>query len=140
MPEQISKDRRARALPTTRRFNIAVFCSIIHYFALVSTVTALVILLARPNELGLMFTLGGLGLSIFTWVVAYLQRKSAYCPLCKGTPLLNSGAHPHLSAKRLFPLNHGVTAVLSIITTQKFRCMYCGADFDLLKIPHHPGR
>lgn len=137
MPIQSSKSRRTRSLHKTRPFNVAVFFCIIHYFGLITTTTALVLLILNPTQLGLAIVLGGLFFSVFTWVVAYFRRKSAFCPLCKGTPLFNSGAHPHESARRIYPLNHGVSAVLSIIVTQKFRCMDCGSDFDMLKIPHY---
>ena len=55
--------------------------------------------------------------SAIMWLIAFFKRRAAYCPLCKGTPLINSGALPHSRARRLFPLNHGVTATLSIIAT-----------------------
>ena len=61
------------------------------------------------------------------------SRRSARCPLCKGTPYLNTGALTHRNATRLFPLNHGTSALLSSLITQRFRCMYCGTRFDLLK-------
>jgi hypothetical protein len=71
------------------------------------------------------------------WIIAFFKRRAAHCPLCKGTPLLNSGARPHAKARRFYPFNHGMTATLSIIATQRFCCMYCGSDFDLLKTPSH---
>jgi len=72
----------------------------------------------------------GAGLS---WVLCFLKRRSARCPLCKGTPFLDTGALTHRKASRLFPLNHGTSAVLSTLFTQRFRCMYCGTRYDLLK-------
>ncbi len=137
MPIQNSKVKRARSLHTHRPFNVAVFCSVIHYFGLVTTLTTLVFLIINPRELGLILVLVGVVFSLVTWIIAYYRRKLAFCPLCKGTPLLNSGAYPHASARRIYPFNHGVTAVLSIIVIQKFRCMDCGSDFDMLKIPHY---
>ena len=74
-----------------------------------------------------------MGFSALMWLVAYFKRRSAHCPLCKGTPLLNTGARTHMRARRLFPFSHGVTATFSILAVQRFRCMYCGSDYDLLK-------
>ena len=71
--------------------------------------------------------------SIITLIISYSKRRSARCPLCIGTPLLNSGALAHKRSFALGPLNEGFTAVLSIACTQKFRCMYCGTRYDLLK-------
>jgi hypothetical protein len=66
-------------------------------------------------------------------VASLLKRRSILCPLCKGTPLVSSRAHVHSKAFRIFPLNHATTAMLTILFTQTFRCMYCGSRFDVLK-------
>lgn len=139
MPTQDTKGSRTKSLPSCRRFYTAVICSIINIATLAVTVTALVQLLSAPSPLKLIITLGALAGSLATWLLAHLQRKNALCPLCKGTPLANTGALPQRSAQRLRPLNEGSTAVLSIIATQRFRCMYCSSNFDLLKPSRHQG-
>ncbi len=128
---------RARSLPSRRPFDTAVFFSMIHYLGLVTTVTSFVCYLMAPSELASRFIVGGLIFSATSWLLTFFKRRAAHCPLCKGTPLVNSGAHTHTKAVRILPFNHGITAVLSIIATQKFRCMYCGSDYDLLKPPSH---
>jgi hypothetical protein len=128
---------RARSLPSSRPFNIAVFFSSLHFLGLISTGTAFVLFFMEPSQLAMKMVVGGIAFSVVTWLIAFFKRRSAHCPLCKGTPLINSGALPHSRATRLYPLNHGVTATLSVIATQTFRCMYCGSDFDLLKKPSH---
>ncbi|MEO5714433.1 MAG: hypothetical protein ABIT37_13175 [Luteolibacter sp.] len=109
----------------------------IHYLGLVTTVTSFVCYFIQPSVLASDFVVGGLAFSAASWLLAFFKRRAAHCPLCKGTPLVNSGAHTHAKAFRLVPFNHGITAVLSIIATQRFRCMYCGSDYDLLKPPSH---
>ncbi len=111
--------------------------SALHYLVLVATGTAGIIFVLRAEESAFRLALAGLGFSVLTWFIAWFKRRGAWCPLCKGTPLVESGARPHSRARRLFPLNHGVTATLSILATLSFRCMYCGSDFDLLKTPSH---
>lgn len=108
-----------------------------HYFGWITTVTAFVLFFIEPSQLASKVILGGLGFSGVTWLIAFFKRRSAYCPLCKGTPLIDSGALAHSKATRLYPLNYGTSATLSIIATQTFRCMYCGSDFDLLKTPSY---
>jgi len=127
----------ARSLRTSRPFIIAVFFSGLHYLGLITTISAFILCFMQPSQLAMQVILGSMVFSAVTWLVAFFKRRSAYCPLCMGTPLVNSGAFPHARATRVFPFNHGVTATLSIIATQTFRCMYCGSDFDLLKIPSH---
>jgi hypothetical protein len=135
--EAKSRVLRARSLPSSRPFNVAVFFWALHFLALITTLTVLMKLLMAPNPEILKVTLSCIGFCIVMWIIAFFKRRNAYCPLCKGTPLINSGALPHSQAKRFYPLNQGVTATLSIIATQRFCCMYCGSDFDLLKTPSH---
>lgn len=128
---------RARSLPSSRPFNVAAFFSAMHYFGLITTATAFVLFFIEPSQLATKVIVGGIAFSGFTWLIAFFKRRSAHCPLCKGTPMINSGALAHSRASRLYPLNHGVSATLSILATQTFRCMYCGSDFDLLKTPSY---
>jgi hypothetical protein len=124
---------RARSLPFPRHFIVAALLSAIHYLAILGWLTCVVIFLLNSTELACWMVIGFLITVIITWILALLKRRSARCPLCKGTPLLNSGALPHGKAFRIPPLNHGVTATLSLICTQEYRCMYCGNLYDLLK-------
>lgn len=131
------KALRARSLPSSRPFTVAGFFSALHYFGLITTLTAFVLFLSEPSQLATKVVVGGLAFSGVTWLIAFLKRRCAHCPLCKGTPLLNSGAFAHSRATRIYPFNHGVSATLSVIATQTFRCMYCGSDFDMLKTPSY---
>ena len=127
--------QRARSLPHSRPFRVAVFFCSLHYLGLIACATALGAFFVNPSEAASRLLVAGIGFSALTWLIAFFKRRSVFCPLCKGTPLINSGARTHIRARRILPLNHGTTAVLSILATQKFRCMYCGSDFDLLKPP-----
>ena len=132
-----AKARRARSLPNARPYRIAVFFSSLHYLGLIATVTALVFVLIQPSLVAMRTVVGGILFCALTWLIAFFKRRGACCPLCKGTPLINSGARAHIQARRIPPFNHGVSAILSIIAKQKFSCMYCGSYFDLLKPPSH---
>lgn len=126
---------RARSLPHRGPFQIAVFFAVIHYLCLIATITLAVLFAMNPHPDSATLVFSGIGASLFTWFIAFFRRRSAKCPLCKGTPLLNTRASTHSKATRLYPLNHGTTAIVSIVFTQRFRCMYCGTPFDLLKSP-----
>ena len=93
----------------------------------------------RPRDSMVAPLIVAIVLCAVTWFVAFLRRRSVRCPLCKGTPLLDSRASRHVKARRLPPFNHGTTAVLGVIFTQRFRCMYCGTPYDMLK-PRSPQR
>jgi hypothetical protein len=126
---------RARSVRFARPFRTAVFFTSIFFLVFIGTSAALVAFFIQPSQLAARLLVGGIALSVLTWVIAYFKRRAVYCPLCKGTPLVNSGARPHVRARRFGPFSHGISAVMSILATQKFRCMYCASDYDLLKPP-----
>jgi hypothetical protein len=124
---------RARSVPNARPFRVAVFFMVLHYLGLIAAITAMVSVFFEPHPQAPRVMIAALAFSGANWLIAYFKRRAAHCPLCKGTPLINSGAMPHARARRLPPFNHGVSAMLSILACHKFRCMYCGSDYDLLK-------
>ncbi len=128
---------RARSLPSSRPFNVAAFFAALQYMGMITVVTAFLVMFHEPSQLAVRVIVGAIVFSAAMWLIAFFKRRSARCPLCKGSPLINSGARAHSRAKRVYPFNHGVSATLSILATQTFRCMYCGSDFDLLKTPSH---
>ncbi|QJE95195.1 hypothetical protein [Luteolibacter luteus] len=129
----VEQTSRARSLHDKRPFNVAVFFAVIHYLCLIAFLTCAVILVLNPVEGSVMILIASLVGCLFSWLVSFFKRRSARCPLCKGSPLLDTGAVKHTKAFRLPPLNHGNTAVLGILFLQRFRCMYCGTPFDMLK-------
>lgn len=128
---------RARSVPHKRAFVRAVFLSAMHYMGILAALTTLVVFFLNPTHLATRVFMGCVVFIGITWLLAFFKRRSTHCPLCKGTPLINTGALTHQKATRIWPFNHGVSAILSIIATQKFRCMYCGTLYDLMKIPAH---
>ncbi len=124
---------QARSLPLRKPFYIAALLSALHYMSLIVTIFSLIRCFTQPSDLTSSLFVGSLIFSILTWLVAFFKRRATVCPLCKGTPLFDTGALPNVRAIRFRPFNYGVSATLSIIAFQRFRCMYCAADFDLLK-------
>ncbi len=138
-PRQITppmaKEHRARSLPSASPFRVAVFFSSLHYLGWIATITTMVSFYLVPCHEATEVLIGCMVFCAITWLIAFFKRRNTFCPLCKGTPLMETGARVHVRAKRIFPCNHGVSATLTILATQKFRCMYCGSDYDLLKPP-----
>lgn len=132
-----SQISRLRSVPDRQPYIRAVLFSAIHYMGILATITTLAIFITEPSHLATRVMIACLGFTALSWLLAFFKRRTTHCPLCKGTPLLDAGAIPHKNAVRFFPLNHGVSATLSIIAAQKFRCMYCGTGFDILKEPSH---
>ena len=128
---------RARSVPRRLIFVKAVAVSAIHYLGIFAVITALAVFFIEPSRPAMKFFILSLGFTVASWIVAFIRRRNTHCPLCKGTPLVESGALVHQRARRIFPFNHGVSTIFSILATQTFRCMYCGTLFDILKTPSH---
>jgi hypothetical protein len=124
---------RARSVRSARPFRMAVLCWSLSWLGMGLSLAVLALAIGMPVPLMPQLLIGSLAFGGLMWLIAFFKRRAVGCPLCKGTPLLNSGAMPHQRARRLPPFNHGVSAMLSIMVTQRFRCMYCASEFDLLK-------
>ena len=125
--------KRARSVPFKKHFVSAVFFGGLFYLLLLAALTSIAVYVKLQSKLSVMVLLGCMGLAIFVWIIGLFKRRSACCPLCKGTPYLNTGAHLHEKAYKLPVLNHGNTNMVRTIFTQRFRCMYCGTPYDFLK-------
>ena len=128
--------QRDRSVPYKKPFVIAVLSMLMFYLAVIGLVTAIAVFAFVTKELqhrAAYLIAGMLGASVFFWILAYLMRRKANCPLCKCTPLLDNLALKHQKARKVWPLNYGNTAILSILLNQRWRCMYCGTPFDILK-------
>lgn len=124
---------RCRSLPSAHHFRFAVTLCAIHYLCLITMLTTAVMLILYPDQRASRLLIATTAATIASWFLALLKRRSTMCPLCKGTPLVESGARLHERAQRLPPLTHGTSTILSILFLLRFRCMYCGTDYDLLK-------
>jgi len=127
------KTSYARSVPNAMRFRLAAGVEVFHLTALLCTMAALVAIFVEPSKEASLILIVAMVTSAASWLISFLMRRRVCCPLCKGTPLLNSGAATHIRAWRIKPLNNGVSSSLAIFFTKKFRCMYCGSDYDLLK-------
>ncbi|GAA5484146.1 hypothetical protein [Haloferula sargassicola] len=127
--------RGYRSLPYKRPFFLSMLFYALWLLSLIATVTLAVLFVrTQDRDLGIPLVACMLG-SALLWAIAYPVRRSAKCPLCKGTPLLDNRAAKHARARRFFPLNYGTSALLSLFLTHRYRCMFCGNPFDLLKKP-----
>ena len=134
-----SFEERARSVPYRRTYVISVLLCALFYLSVVGALSTLVVTI-RDRSLPMAGLLAFLViLSGIFWFLSFLKRRTATCPLCKGTPLLDTRALKHEKAVRFFPLNYGTTNVLRIMARLQFRCHFCGTPFDLLKPIHGHG-
>ena len=128
-----SFEDRARSVPYRRCYVTSVSLCVASYICMMGALAAFTFIIPYPGiapgtTLGVLVLLSG----IF-WLLSLFKRREATCPLCKGTPLLDSKARTHQKAVRFLPLNYGTTNVIRIIFRQQFRCHFCGTPYDLLK-------
>ena len=131
--EKRSFSNRARSVPYRGAFVGSVaLCAIV--FTCIIGVVAAGVSLALERNLATGLALAGFMLAgALFWILSYLKRREAMCPLCRGTPLLDNRAHHHPKAVRFGPINYGITNVIRIMATLQFRCHLCGTPFDILK-------
>jgi hypothetical protein len=132
-----NQTKRSRSMPYRGSFYVATFWTLFYIFWIITTITAVVMFLLyhknNPSHFFLYTVVIGVLFSLLSLIISFFKRRKALCPLCRGTPLLNNGARVHQKSLYIPPLNHGYTAIVSIVFTQKFCCMYCGTKYDLLK-------
>ncbi|WP_193212044.1 hypothetical protein [Luteolibacter marinus] len=129
---------RARSLHDKRPYNVAVFSTLLHYLCMIAFLTCIVIVILNPEPSSIPPLVISFIATATTWLISFFKRRSARCPLCKGSPLMDTGASKHAKSYRLPPFNHGTTAILGILFLHRFRCMYCGTPYDLLKKSSNP--
>lgn len=74
-----------------------------------------------------------LALFIASRLGAFVLSSHLHCGLCRGAVMSEKGCRKHVDAVRIRPLSHRATAVLSVLFTLSFKCMYCGTRFRLWK-------
>jgi hypothetical protein len=124
---------RLRSVPYRSPYVVAAILGLINFCGAVAILTTLPMFILRPSPLGVRILVASVIFYFVTATASFLKRRHVLCPLCKGTPLSNTRAHVHPKAFRIFPLDYGTSSMIALLFTQTFRCMYCGARFDLLK-------
>jgi hypothetical protein len=81
--------------------------------------------------------LGGLGTFTVCRVSVFVLSKTLTCPLCHGTVMHEKRCRKHANAFRIWPLSYRASAVISILFTASFRCMYCGTPWRLQRTSRH---
>ena len=131
---KLSFSERARSLPFPQHFHSSLRWLAITLLFFICFITSGACLYFAPSPENAYILIAFLVVTIITWIIGFLVRKRATCPLCKGTPFLDSRARVHQKAIRFFPLNYGTTNLIRACLTRRFRCHFCGSPFDLLKV------
>ena len=134
MPEKLPYGQRARSVPHKGAFLVAVWWMCLFWIGLLATLTALIVLLVQePTKFKAIVFIVCMGSTALVWLIGFFKRLNARCPLCKGTPYLQTGAHVHEKATRIFPFNYSTSNLIRTVFAQRMRCHYCGTPYDYLK-------
>ncbi|RYD38773.1 MAG: hypothetical protein EOP87_00860 [Verrucomicrobiaceae bacterium] len=132
-PPQPATAARLRSVPYKTPYVWAQIFALSNYAGAVAVLTCLPILLLEPTPRNSKILAGSVAAYALTGLISFFNRRRVLCPLCKGTPLAGSRARIHPKARRIFPLDFATSALLSLLFSQTFCCMYCASRFDLLK-------
>ncbi len=125
--------RRARHHPRAGRILQVALLHLLSWAAAVTFVGAGWQLWQTDDKTYGWWALGGLVLFAVARCVAFCLARHLNCTLCHGTVMQEKNCRKHARAVRLPLLSHRNTAVLSVVATGSFCCMYCGTPFRLKK-------
>jgi hypothetical protein len=131
--EPLHRVRRARHFHRSGYAYLVAALLFLAMVALVSFVTFGVLMaLTRDRNMGLVALASCAAFVLLRLIAAWHTRKLT-CGLCHGTLLHEKRCLKHERAEKWPLLGHRSTAVLRIIFTLGFTCMYCGTPYRLRK-------
>lgn len=129
----VQRVRRPRHFPRPGRAVLAALLLTLAFFGMVGfLVCGIRLWLTGERDWGL-YALASLGVFVIARISAAWQTHRLHCPLCHGTVLHEKRCRKHGDARKLPLLGYRSSAVLSLLCTGLFTCMYCGSAFRLRK-------
>ena len=132
-PDTAPRVRRSRAFPRPWRIWFVSLLLAVSFLFLCGFIALAVALPVTGNRTLGFASLVLLVLFISSRFTAFVLSSHLHCGLCHGAVMLEKGCRKHVEAVRIRPLSYRATAVLSVLFTLSFKCMYCGTRFRLWK-------
>lgn len=101
------------------------------YAALPATLYFTVRLILEPEGGWQVWALGSLIALVAALVLGTVLSAMTKCALCHGTPLLGKSCRKHQLANKIPLLTYRASAILHLVFTGRFRCMFCSTPFRL---------
>lgn len=130
-PLETNRSRRARSYHRPGRVLLVAFLLLLAFVGFVAFGIGVVQMTRSDDPQWGWLALGGLGLFTLSRITVFFLASSLTCPLCHGTLMHERRCRKHEKAFRLKPLSYRASAVISLLTTTTFRCMYCGTAYRL---------
>lgn len=130
-PIEAPRTRRARAFHRRGRLVLVALLLVLAFVGFIAFALGVVEMLRTQNRDWGWVALTGLGIFVLTRLVVFVLAGTLSCPLCHGTVMHEKRCHKHRDALRIGPLSYRASAVLSLLFTGTFRCIYCGTPWRL---------
>jgi len=130
-PIEPAREHRARGFHRPGRLLVVALLLLTAFTAFGVFVWGVVDILQIGRRESGWLALGGLGVFIVARTAAFVLARTLTCPLCHGTVMQEGRCLKHADAFRIRPLSHRASAVLMLLCTGAFRCMYCGTAYRL---------
>jgi hypothetical protein len=130
-PLETSRTRRARGYHRPGRLLIVALLLALSYLSLFAVAGGLAGMVMTGAKSWGWLGLAGLGIFVLARFSVFMLSSALNCPLCHGPVMHERRCRKHEHAFRLWPLSYRASAVVSLIFTAGFRCMYCGTAWRL---------
>ena len=130
-PLETNRSRRARSYHRPGRLLLVAFLLLLAFVGFVAFGVGIVQMMRSDDPQWGWLALGGVGLFTLTRIAVFFLSSTLTCPLCHGTVMHERRCRKHEKAFRLKPLSYRASAVIALLTTATFRCMYCGTAYRL---------
>lgn len=130
-PVTVQRVRRARSFRRPVRMWVASAFFVLAYAAIVAFVLLAVRMVVQGDRSLGYVALGCLGGFVLLRICAAWCAAGITCNLCHGEVLRSRRCTKHGLAKKFPLMTYRITAVLQVVFTLRFTCMYCGSPFRL---------
>jgi predicted RNA-binding Zn-ribbon protein involved in translation (DUF1610 family) len=130
-PIEITRTRRARGYHRPGRLLLVALLLLLAFLSFLAVIAGVAMMFVTDVREWGWLALAGLGLFALSRAAVFMLASALNCPLCHGTVMHEKRCRKHDDAFRLWPLSYRASAVLSLLFTASFRCMYCGTAWRL---------
>ena len=113
------------------RLLVIALLALISYAALPATLYFTWRLFSEPRQGWEIWAGGSMAALLISLIVGTVLSAMTKCALCHGRPLLGKNCRKHQLANKLPFLTYRASAILHLVFTGKFRCMFCSTPFRL---------
>lgn len=127
------RTQRARVWKGQGRLVLIALLAVTSYIALPATIYFTFRLMTESGNRWHQWTVISLTTLMVSLIVGTILSAMTKCALCHGNPMLGKNCRKHTLANKIPFLTYRASAVLHLLFTGRFRCMFCSTPFRLGK-------